>query len=54
MQFTNNKINFIDRVFGLEKLRVIDGSVFPSPISGFPNSIIIAVAERASELILKS
>jgi choline dehydrogenase len=41
-------------VIGVKKLRVVDGSVIPSPISGFPNSIIIAVAERASNIILKS
>ncbi|KAL7034185.1 hypothetical protein ACKWTF_007881 [Chironomus riparius] len=39
-------------VIGVKKLRVIDGSVFPLPLSGYPNSAIVAVAERASKLIL--
>ena len=40
------------RVFGVNKLRVVDGSIFPAPVSGFPNSIIIAMAEKASKIIL--
>lgn len=39
-------------VKGVKKLRVVDGSVLPHPISGFPNSIIVAVAERAAKIIL--
>lgn len=38
----------------MEKLRVVDASVFPAPVSGVPNSIIIALAERAAKLILSS
>lgn len=41
------------RVIGVKKLRVIDASIFPSPVSGVPNTILIAVTERASKLILK-
>ncbi|KAG7203346.1 hypothetical protein KM043_013422 [Ampulex compressa] len=40
------------RVKGLQGLRVIDASVLPSPISGTPNSVFIAMAERASDIIL--
>ncbi|CAO1416166.1 unnamed protein product [Diamesa tonsa] len=40
------------RVHGIKGLRVMDASIFPSPVSGTPNSIIIAMAERAAKLIL--
>ncbi|KAG5681579.1 hypothetical protein PVAND_010998 [Polypedilum vanderplanki] len=39
-------------VIGVKNLRVIDGSVLPSPVSGFPNSIIIALTEYAIKNIL--
>ena len=39
------------RVKGVEKLRIMDASVLPSPVSGMPNSVIIAMAERAVDLI---
>lgn len=42
------------RVYGIKKLRIVDGSIFPSPVSGVPNSIIIAIAEKASRIILNS
>lgn len=32
-------------------LRIVDASVFPAPISGNPNSVIIAMAERAADFI---
>ncbi|XP_059621317.1 neither inactivation nor afterpotential protein G [Phlebotomus argentipes] len=41
------------RVKGVRKLRVIDGSVFIQPLSAFPNSVIAAIAERASHMILE-
>ncbi|XP_076663960.1 neither inactivation nor afterpotential protein G isoform X1 [Andrena cerasifolii] len=40
------------RVKGVKGLRVIDASVLPSPVSGNPNSVIVAIAERASDLIM--
>ncbi|KAL6257068.1 hypothetical protein P5V15_012003 [Pogonomyrmex californicus] len=40
------------RVKGVSGLRIMDASVVPSPISGTPNSILIAMAERASDIIL--
>ncbi|CAL7944804.1 unnamed protein product [Xylocopa violacea] len=40
------------RVRGVNGLRIIDASVLPSPISGNPNSVLIAIAERASDLII--
>lgn len=39
-------------VQGVKQVRVVDASVLPSPVSGTPNFIIRAVAERAAELIL--
>ena len=40
------------RVLGVEGLRVVDASVIPRQIRANPNSTIIAIAERASDLIL--
>ncbi|WP_225206070.1 GMC family oxidoreductase [Novosphingobium huizhouense] len=40
------------RVHGMAGLRVVDASIMPTPVSGNTNGPVIAVAERASELIL--
>ncbi|KYN07672.1 Neither inactivation nor afterpotential protein G, partial [Cyphomyrmex costatus] len=40
------------RVKGVSGLRIMDASVMPSPISGTPNSVLVAMAERASDIIL--
>lgn len=40
------------RVHGIERLRVVDGSIFPVQVSGNPHAVIMAVADRASDIIL--
>lgn len=51
----NNFISrfFFNRVHGIENLRVIDASVFPTPISGYPNSVLVGMATRGVAFILK-
>lgn len=40
------------RVMGIDRLRVVDASVIPHQIRGNPNSTVVAIAEKASDLIL--
>jgi choline dehydrogenase len=39
------------RVHGIKNLRIVDASIFPAQLSGHPTAPIIAIAERAAELI---
>ena len=39
-------------VYGVEGLRIMDASVFPTQMSGHPACIIYAMAYRAADLIL--
>ena len=39
------------RVRGIERLRVVDASVMPTLVGGNTNAPVIAVAERAADLV---
>lgn len=41
------------RVRGVDRIRVVDASILPTPVSGTPHAVIVATAEHASKLFLK-
>ncbi len=41
------------RVMGVENLRVCDASAMPTQITGNPNATVIAMAEKAADMILQ-
>ncbi|XP_025832466.1 neither inactivation nor afterpotential protein G-like isoform X3 [Agrilus planipennis] len=48
---SNAVLDSFFRVNSIKNLRIVDGSVLPTPVSTFPNSIIAALADYASEII---
>ena len=41
------------KVYGIDKLRVVDASIMPNIITGNLNAATVMIAEKASDLILK-
>jgi choline dehydrogenase len=41
------------RVRGVERLRVVDGSIMPTVVSGNTNAAIVMIGEKGADLILQ-
>ncbi|XP_061399547.1 neither inactivation nor afterpotential protein G [Musca vetustissima] len=49
----NSVVNEEFKIHGIDKIRIIDASVLPTPLSGNPNSILVGMAMRGAAMILK-
>ncbi|XP_049783678.1 neither inactivation nor afterpotential protein G-like isoform X2 [Schistocerca cancellata] len=54
LQDNSTVVDNLLRVHGVQGLRVMDASILPTPVSGHPNSVLIAMADRASSFILNT
>lgn len=39
------------RVYGVQRLRVVDGSIMPNIVAGHTNAVVYMIGEKASDMI---